>query len=185
LTPILGTIASSTQQGLSTNSFESISTVTLTSTSNSISFSSIPATYTHLQIRSRTGYSSSPSTNVGDFYLRFNGDTGNNYASHYMVSGGSGVGVGGTANTSVIGIGYSESTSSPHVFICDILNYRQAVNKNVRSLGGYSQNGNGYISIRTGQWRNTSAITSITITPQVNSFGVGSSFALYGIKGVS
>ena len=50
--PILGVIASQITGHLSTNSFESIQTVTVGSGGqSSISFSSIPSTYKHLQLR--------------------------------------------------------------------------------------------------------------------------------------
>lgn len=49
--PIIGTIASSIQQAPSTQDFESIASTRLTSTAATITFTSIPSTYKHLQVR--------------------------------------------------------------------------------------------------------------------------------------
>jgi hypothetical protein len=51
MTPMLGIMASQISGHLVTNSYESIQTVTVSTATPSITFSSIPATYKHLQIR--------------------------------------------------------------------------------------------------------------------------------------
>ena len=79
----------------STNSYESIATVTVgAGGSSSISFSSIPSTYKHLQIRS-INLSSSTDNNI---LMRFNSDSGANYSRHYVY--GDGASVGASATTS-------------------------------------------------------------------------------------
>ena len=92
--PILGIIAASFQEAVP-NSYESIETVTVGSGgSATVSFTSIPATYTHLQIRgiARTA------TNVS-LGLQFNSDTGSNYSRHFLNGNGSSAASGGAANT--------------------------------------------------------------------------------------
>ena len=94
--PILGTIASQITGRLSTNSYESIQTVTVGSGgSSTISFTSIPQTYKHLQIRG-IGRSDAAS-GLSWSYLKFNGDGGTNYVSHYLQGNGS-----GTASTGAL-----------------------------------------------------------------------------------
>jgi hypothetical protein len=83
----------------------------------------------------------------------------------------------------------SASTGGANVFgtfIIDILDYANTSKyKTQRGLGGADLNGSGYISFNSGNWRNTNAITSISLTPLYGSqFAQYSSFALYGIKGV-
>ncbi len=84
---ILGIIASSGGAAASTSSYESIASATGTGSSGVITFSSIPATYKHLQIRGIA-----KDTYAGTFELptrvRFNSDTGNNYTQHNLQGNG-------------------------------------------------------------------------------------------------
>ncbi len=171
----------------STNSYESIATVTVGSGgSSTITFSSIPATYTHLQIRciARSDYA-----NSGYGTMRFNSDSGSNYNAHYLSGNGS------SASASAMGqytgmdfLALSQSASN--IFgagVIDILDYANTNKyKTVRSLcGGDDNSTNGRIALNSGLWMSTSAITSITILSGggSNTFQQYSQFALYGIKG--
>jgi hypothetical protein len=169
----------------STNSYESISTVTVGGGgSSSISFTSIPSTYKHLQVRAiaRNG------STVGDANYRFNSDSGSNYAWHLLVGNGSAAqAYAFTSQTSIRGAAFNDSPTS--VFgagVTDILDYTNT-NKNttVRTLTGMENNTATYSQIQfySGLWLNTAAINEITITPSAGSFAQYSQFALYGIKG--
>ena len=84
---ILGTIASQFS-GKFSSFFESIATVTVGGTAQStISFTSIPSTFTHLQIRGIARDSGSLAYSY--FGVRFNSDSGSNYRDHYMFGNGS------------------------------------------------------------------------------------------------
>ena len=189
MSPILGIWASSQQPALAT-SYESIATVTVGSGgSSSVTFSSIPGTYKNLQIRAsnrdtRTG------TNEQSVRMQFNSDAGNNYSRHYLEGYGSGTpSVGGTASTDWIKVGLSPTSSANAntygVFIVDILDYADTSKyKTARSFGGDDLNGSGTIGLWSGLWMNTTAITSITLSPTNSELWVANSkFALYGIKG--
>ena len=165
----------------STSAYESIATATVGSGgSSSISFSSIPSTYTHLQIRLMT-LTSGVNT---DIVMRFNGDTGNNYSQHYLYGGGAGSGGSGgsgSANYAIPGI--LGGTSAPSSGVCDILDYKNTSKyKTVRAISGDDQNGSGYLFFYSSAWLNTSAISSITITPGAGVFNQYCHFALYGVK---
>ena len=68
--------------------------------------------------------------------------------------------------------------------VIDILDYANTNKyKTLRTLNGGDANGSGNIQIESGSWRNTAAITSITLTHNGSGFTQYSSFALYGIKG--
>ena len=187
--PILGIIASAITGNLVTNSYESIATTTVGSGGTAtITFSSIPATYTHLQIRqiARTTVATSVQTGNG---IRFNSDTASNYAIHQLFGDGS------SANASAIVpdsyIFYSANTGTSAganifgVAVIDILDYANTNKfKTVRTLAGADLNGSGSIYSRSGLWRSTSAISTITIDCRDSGvFTEYSSFALYGIKG--
>ena len=181
--PILGIIASQITGHLFTNSFESIQTVTVGSGGqSSISFTSIPSTYKHLQIRGIAKLVSGAATNMG---LRFNSDTASNYSWHQLYADGSATGAGGYATQSSIGNQYTDPTYYSG-FIIDILDYQNTNKyKTTRCLGGEDKNGSGYVTYTSGNWRSTSAITDITIyDPNASTtFAQYSSFALYGVRG--
>ena len=160
-------------------SFESIATVTVGSGgSASITFSSIPATYTHLQIRSANRGGSSGN-------VRFNGDTGNNYTRHYLEGNGtSGVSGSGTSQPYIDIFGNTTTASIVAINIIDIFDYANTNKyKTVRNLSGIDENGSGYVGIQGGLWMSNSAISSITLTSAGGNFAQYSSVALYGIKG--
>ena len=165
-----------------TNSYESIATVTVGSGgSSSISFSSIPSTFKHLQIRS-INLSSSTDNNI---LMTFNSDTASNYSRHYMYGDGSSVGASATTSTTALVPMTMGNSSNPMVFICDVLDYQStSKNKTIRSLGGTDRNGSGYVTFYSGLWFKTpEAISTITLTTAAGNFNQYSSFALYGIKG--
>ena len=191
MAPILGIWASSALPAANAGSFESIATVTVgSSTTNTITFSSIPNTYTHLQLR----YTARATDNdVQQYiYLRFNSDTGNNYAYHRLQGNGSSASAAGGSSGSVIyyigSVPAAQTNSS--MFgpgVVDILDYKDTNKyKTVRALFGYDSNGGGDMYLGSGLWLNTSAISTITLTKQMTTsgdFSQYSSFALYGIRG--
>jgi hypothetical protein len=167
-------------------SYESIQTTTVGSGGTAtITFSSIPATFTHLQIRIMARLS----TTTSGGRVTFNSDTGANYSRHYLYGTGASAIAGGNANASNIDIVEATlSSASASIFginVIDILDYANTNKyKTLRSLAGTDINGTGgSINLYSGSWRNTAAISTITIVPQTGSYVEYSSFALYGIKG--
>lgn len=171
----------------STTSFESIATVTLSSAASTITFSSIPSTFKHLQIRG-IGRAANSVTDE-NLVIQLNSDTGTNYSLHNVYGTGAAVGANAGANTSVSYFarvsGASSNASTYGVAVADILDYANTNKyKTIRSLSGHDQNGSGYISLFSGSWRSTSAVTTITIkNDAAANIAAGSTFALYGIKG--
>jgi hypothetical protein len=183
VSPILGIWASGAQAAANAGSFESIATVTVGSGgSSTITFSSIPSTYTHLQLRVTEQCS------VFDKWrqLQFNSDTtASNYTLHTLYGDGSSVAV--YTNTSSDWYYYeavsSHSTTSMAGYVIDILDYANTNKyKTVRFLGGHDNNGSGIIWFNSKLWRNTNAISSIDLKLASGNFVQYSHFALYGIK---
>ena len=174
----------------STTSYESIQTVTVGSGGQaSISFTSIPSTYKHLQIRC---IMKKAGTGNDSFSLMtLNSDTGNNYATHYLLGTGA-VALAGANAPSISsiyagvtwGTGSSFSSSTFSAAVIDILDYTNT-NKNttVRTLTGTDGNGAGQVDLNSGVWLNTAAVTTINIAGNGGNFNEYSQFALYGIKG--
>jgi hypothetical protein len=177
VSPILGIFAS--QGRVAANSYDSIQTITTTGNVTEVTFSSIPSTYKHLQIR--LSYRDTANDNSN---MRFNSDTGNNYAWHEVFGGAVPAVAGAGAATSVSFMKVAYTDVNPGVAVIDILDYAN-VNKNkvMRSLCGTDNNGSGYVLLRSGLWMNTAAINSVTIFPNSGAITANATFALYGIKG--
>lgn len=187
LPSLIGVIAGS--GAAAGGSYESIATVTVgAGGSSSITFSSIPATYQHLQVR-LFGRGTNADANI-DGYCWLNGnETQSNYTYHYLRGNGSTASAGGSAASAtptMFSINSGGSGASMFgVSIIDILDYADT-NKNttMRSLTGEDENGGGNIYLRSSLFINTSAITSLKLIGQAtNNFAQYSHAALYGIKG--
>lgn len=152
-----------------------------------VTFSSIPSTYKHLQIRI-VGQGSSGQYELPS--LRFNGDTSTNYANHLLFSDGGTPVSSGEANSAYIYAGWLSGSaigaSNFGASIVDILDYSStSKNKTVRSLAGMEySNTNRRVQFASGHWRNTAAVSSITLGVLASaSFSAGSRFSLYGSNG--
>lgn len=166
-----------------TNSFESIATVTGNGSSATLSFSSIASTYKHLQIRF-VGLSSSNAT----LTVRFNSDTGNNYATHYLQGNGSAASAGAESSQSLINLygalPLASASSQTGASIIDLLDYANTSKyKTLRALCAYDSNGSGFSNLVSGLWQSTSAISSISLTCNAGNWTTSTKAALYGIKG--
>jgi hypothetical protein len=186
--PILGIIAS--QGRIPLTSYESIATVTVSTATPTISFTSIPATYTHLQLRGITR--DARSVNVNNINMRLgNGsiDSGSNYAMHTLDGDGSATSAAGAASQTAMGFwieaGASSTANAFSGFVVDILDYKNTNKyKTARVLGGADLNGSGDVHLCSGLWQSTSAVTDIEFFNNGNfNFVQYSTFALYGIKG--
>ena len=171
-------------------SYESIATVNVGSGGQStISFTSIPSTYKHLQIRAIA--KSNWSGNVVSYAMTLNGDSGANYSYHELYGSGTAAAAAGSASTSYMyaGVILGNSTASTWgAGVIDLLDYADTNKyKTSRVLTGADINGTGgYVELMSSSWRNTSAVNSITLS-LISGYGTlfsqYSSFALYGIKG--
>jgi hypothetical protein len=184
--PILGIIASSNFKV--PTAFESIATATGTGASGTISFTSIPSTYTHLQVRI-LGRSDSAFLG-GRATLIMNNDSGANYASHALTGIGTGAGVAVVADTSATSINYiytigaSATANLMSVGVIDIHDYASTTkNKTVRILSGEDRNTVGRIGVAGGLWQSTTAVNRLDIITPSGNWTTASTFALYGIKG--
>ena len=172
-------------------SFESIASATGTGSSTTVTFSSIPSTYKHLQLRwiSKDTYSGVAAALRVE--MQFNSDTGTNYARHQMYGDGSAVTALGDASVSTIRFdaagAYGTTANEFGVAVVDIIDYASTT-KYKTVCGFYGANGNttntNYsVGLASGLWMNTNAITSISVISGNSNFTTTSTFALYGIKG--
>jgi len=198
MSPILDSIGSVKAFGwgkiLSSSAFESIATAIVGGDgSGYVEFTSIPQTFTHLQIR---GIARTNRNDPRDaLYFRFNGDTGNNYAWHWMHGNGSSAPSGNdfdaapTTCWSFVTPGSQASSNTFGKILADIVDYKNTSKFKVGKITtGFDDNASGdakgRIWLISTLWRDTSAISSIYISsPYGGTLQQYSHFALYGIKG--
>jgi len=182
MTPILGIMASAISGNLWApgKDYDSIATVTVGTAVSSITFSSIPQTYRHLQIRLFCNAGSN------DILYQFNGDTAANYTRHFLYGTGAAAAAGATLSATSGSIGYTAPTANTNIFggaIFDVLDYANtSKNTTTRSLGGFDANGSGFSILYSGLWLNTAAVSSIVLLPLAGNFNQYTQAALYGVK---
>jgi hypothetical protein len=187
--PIVGSFAGASARayglgagGLVLEGFNSIATTTLGSSQATVTFSVIPQIYKHLQIRWNGGITTSDS-----WYYQLNGDTASNYSRHTFRGSSGGIDVYANANIDKGFGGFI--TAGTNLFasgVMDILDYTNTNKyKTVRNMCASNANGSGFIHFDSTNWRNTNAVTSITLRADANGYSWKqySSFALYGIVG--
>ena len=187
MSPILGIIASQNYPRIVTTGFVSIATTTVGSGgASTISFTSIPQVYKHLQLRCLGRTTAAVDNDVA--LITFNSDSGSNYVAHDLRGNGGVVASGAytslTASYLQRFAGGNQAASMFGAVVVDFLDYADTNKfKTFRDLGGYDFNGSGNIYLSSGLWRSTSAITSITMTPSSGNWAQYTQFALYGIQG--
>lgn len=165
-----------------------ISSNTLSASAASVTFSSIPSTYTDLVLKI-SARSDNADTNDA-FYLKFNGSSSAVYSNTTLI------GNGATASSSRL----SSNTSLRFVTSVDgstatantfgnaeiyIPSYLASQNKPISNFAVQeNNNATAYINNTAGLFSDTTAISSISVTPLFATVGwvSGSSFYLYGIR---
>lgn len=153
------------------STYTPIATTTLGSNAGSVTFSSVPSTYTDIVAVCNIKLSGGST-----IYTQLNADNGNNYSSTGL-NGEAGV-ASSSRNSNINSplFGYSGDTTNFNNCIIHYMNYSNTTtNKTMIGRGNASD----YVTARVALWRNTAAINEIKI---LGSFATGSSFTLYGIK---
>ena len=159
--------------------YEPIASHTLTGTTASYTFSSIPGTFTDLvavaYVQDAIGQQ--------NMYARINSDTGNNYSSTQIY------GTGSTANSARLSnfgggvqLGFTGASSGSEfgITVAHFMSYANtSVYKTVLAAGAIAS---AYVARRVALWRNTAAITSLTFYCDAASMTSGTTISLYGIK---
>lgn len=162
--------------------YEPISTQTLGSDTATVTFSSIPQTYTDLILVSQTR--STRAGNAGDSgRIRFNSDTGTNYSTTTLEGNGSVAESTRFSTQSFILVRIPAATATASVLspsIAQIMNYSNATTYKTALIRLTSVSES--VGLNAGLWRNTAAITSIDFSASSGNLVSGSTFVLYGIK---
>lgn len=160
--------------------YEPIATTTLGSAASTITFSSIPATYTDIKLvfvgTANTG------TNC---LMRFNSDSATNYSRTYIIGDGASASSARNSNVTVVSLTIQNTinATTPTMRTADIFSYAGSTNKTVLTTETSDLNGSGSTVSAVQLWRNTAAITSLSLeTTSGATFSIGTTATLYGIK---
>lgn len=190
----LGFLASAGASSGGVPAYDLISTVIADGSSATMTLSSIPSTYKHLQIRAT--FKTNRNSTDDPVNLSINGDTStSNYTFH---SGGM---IGNTALTTayyapatggaryIANVAGTNGSVPANIFnsqIIDILDYATSKNKVLRGFSGFGTavSGVNWIQLYSKLWMNTAVISSISFTAVAGTaFTAGSRISIYGIKG--
>lgn len=169
-----------------------ISDQTVSTPGATVTFSSIPGTFKHLQLYV-TAASSSASGQTTDLQGVFNTDTtSGHYALGIMILSGTTVSGAQNGSTGFAYMGTLANANDPANFpgtsIVNILNYagttflKTALTQNAAMNNASFSSGNMTVFTSNGTWNSTAAITQIDLHPAAGNFTTGSRFTLYGIN---
>ena len=167
------------------STYTPIATNTLGSATATVTFSSIPGTYTDLILV--TNIRKTTASTAG--YVRANNDSGTNYSTTYLY--GSGVSATSTRDTnrtffdSIGAAGSSMAAGTFALSVNNIMNYSNTSTfKTILARKQYSNTSGAwdYVETSVSLWRNTAAITQLDVLAISGNFDIGSTFTLYGVK---
>jgi len=158
------------------NTYVPIATLTTSGGEASISFTSIPGTYTDLVLQGVV-----TSGVAYELFMRYNSDTGTNYSNTYMEGNGTSATSARSTSTSLMSIAYSNN-SNPNPMITQIQNYSNTTT--YKTMLSRSSAAGASVMAFVGLWRNTAAITSIELRMSSGGttvFAANTVLSLYGI----
>ena len=155
--------------------YEPIATQSLGTAQASVTFSSIPATYTDLVL-----VFNGTAASAQFMELRFNGDTATNYSATRLLGNGSVTLSDRTSTQDVMFVGNLHTAQTTNIL--QIMNYANTTT--FKTVLCRSNQAGAQVSARVGLWRKTpEAITTIFVRPGGGAnFSIGCEFTLYGIK---
>jgi hypothetical protein len=165
--------------------FDLLETTTLTTSASSVTFSGLDAysDYKHLQIRAVVRGSTLIRVAL---QANFNGDTSGNYTLHLLSGNGSSV-----TSEGYTGLTYAEMGQFPGggvadswgANIVDILDFSSSTKKTTtRTQAGWHASSDPRTQLESALWNDTSAVTSIALTPGAGQFVAGTRISMIGIR---
>lgn len=163
------------------STYTPIATQTLASAAASVTFSSIPGTYTDLVLVV------AGADGGANFYIKPNADSNSRYSVTYLEGDGS-TASSGRFNTAALGGNgmlirgalFSATNTNITTCIINFMNYSNTTTfKTVIARGGTAAASTGAL---VNLYQNTAAITQLECYPFSSNWAAGSTFTLYGIK---
>jgi hypothetical protein len=162
------------------STYEPIATQTLGSAAATVTFSSIPGTYTDLLLVSTVRYVIGGGESV--VQCQVNSDSAGNYSRTRLIGTGSAATTDRSSNNTDFIVGSGTDTANEWaVGIANFINYSNTTAyKSVLTRTNVTSS---RVMAIIGNWRNTAAITSFLLANNSGgNFSAGSTFTLYGIK---
>jgi hypothetical protein len=168
---------------MATNTYVALDKITVGTAVASVTFSSIPSGYTDLVLVSLA--KTTDSGNGNDLKGQFNSDTSTNYSQTQMYGTGSSAVSGRSSNITWAKVGLTSGSGNSQFAnsVCHIMNYSNSTTN--KTCIARRDLADAYTVATVSLWRNTTAITSITLAAEVGNLAVGSTFSLYGIAAAS
>lgn len=159
--------------------YEPIATTTLGTATTTVTFSSIPSTYTDIRLVCVATITSLTT----DARIRFNNDSGTNYYFNSMAGDGSTAYAGSDVTQTGMYLNKNTINQVPHFYTCDIFSYSGSTYKTTLQTMSENDGATGPTGLQSGVWKSTAAINRVdVVTTTARTFAVGSTFTLYGIK---
>jgi hypothetical protein len=157
--------------------YDKIATNTLGSAASTVTFSSIPSTYTDLVL-----VAAPLSSAAEEMVMQFNGDTSAVYSATILWGSGTAAGsIRSTAQNSAVLNYYGSVGSTQNNQLFSIMNYANTTT--FKTVIGRANRSDSGVDATVALWRNTAAINSVALKlKNSNNFLTGSTFNLYGIK---
>jgi len=167
------------------NTYEAIATQTLGSAAASVTFSSIPSTYTDLVVVMSL-LANGTSNNSDGLRFQLNGDTGSNYSATYLTNSSSTSVSGRESNATKGRCGnISQTTSDVGTAIAQFLNYSNTTTYKtvIGRSGNLNSNFDSNVFTAVSLWRSTAAINQIVFSSSSGAnFPIGTVISIYGVK---
>ena len=166
-----------------TAKFTVLGNTTLTTSSASVTFSSIPSGHKDLVLQVLAGCINDNGRQV---FIRLNGDTGSNY-SYVNMKGESGSSLSNSATANRLFAGSPQlPAANTWQMQMQLMDY-SATNKHTSTLTRVGNNTTGTfvtpgVHAIASRWANTAAVTSISVETSADSFSTGSTFRLLGVN---
>lgn len=159
---------------MATNTYVALDKVTVGTATSSITFSSISSAYTDLRIVLNVTASS-----LVNGRMQFNGDTSALYSTTVLYGSGSVAASTRQTGQNSIWLDNTDTGTNWCVTTIDVMNYSNSTTFKTALIRGNAASSQ--VDAHVGLWRNTNAITSLTLFPSSGTYSVGSTFSLYGI----
>jgi hypothetical protein len=158
-----------------TATYDSIATQTLGSNTATVTFSSIPATYTDLVLVMQFDKDADSGS-----WFRVNNDSGSNYSTTDVRGNGT-TASSGRDSSATVGRYFRglANTTANNLVIMNFMNYSNTTT--YKTIISRANNANG-TEANVNLWRSTSAINEINLITSTGTYKTGSTFSLYGIK---
>lgn len=161
------------------NTYTQIASTTLGSATATVTFSSIPSTYTDLVLVMQPVTTAAGNT----MYIQFNSIAGTSYSGTALLGNGTSASSNRRTNSGYGTISEnvtSSATAGNTTCIINIFNYANTTTFKTYLARGNNGN-NGVVEAQVGLCSNTAAISSLTFLVGGTTYAAGSTFNLYGI----